>query len=269
MPYFFNSKLRAFTLLELMISIVIVGSLAAAAVPSFQKYLHRSKMAEGYLFIRKMHDTAVVDGSIAYETAVSTDSGQAVTCLKQYPFGQLRSYMLGQYGWIAAPPSGKKEKIYFRQNGYYNPVTYYALSADNIVCVINNTAYPKPERYGFAVENVDPSAQYTQTVNPTYFAVSIYPDYSLAQNLIAEGKNAAYYDVPTQRHMSTAILVYADLDGDYEAEYDEDEEEYSSALLGSSGGSDKVSYLMRGIYYDTVTGEIVSTEGIYSLNFGE
>lgn len=268
MPYHSNHNSKAFTLLELMISIAIVSMLAGAAIPQFQKYMQRSKMTEGYLFLRKMHDTAVVNGSVQYATAIDKDDGQTYTCLKQYPFGQIRSYRIGEYGLISAPPAGKKEVMYFYQNSYYDPVQHYNVSG-NIVCSINNNAFPNPESYGFAVENVDSETNYIPMINPTYFAVSSYPSYQLTQNLIAAGKNVAYYDTQTQRFMSSSISVYADLDGDYELEYDEDEEEYSSALLEASGGSDKIAYLMRGIYYDTVSGEITSTDGIYQLNFGE
>jgi prepilin-type N-terminal cleavage/methylation domain-containing protein len=38
----------AFTLIELMITIVIVGLLALVAIPAYQKYVTKAKMAEGY-----------------------------------------------------------------------------------------------------------------------------------------------------------------------------------------------------------------------------
>lgn len=44
-------KRGGFTLIELMIVVAIVGILAALAIPAFNGYLQRSRMAEGYSFL--------------------------------------------------------------------------------------------------------------------------------------------------------------------------------------------------------------------------
>ncbi|MSP60432.1 MAG: prepilin-type N-terminal cleavage/methylation domain-containing protein [Myxococcales bacterium] len=50
---------RGFSLVELMIVVAIVGVLASIAIPSFVRYIRRSKTSEAALNIRKLFDSAV------------------------------------------------------------------------------------------------------------------------------------------------------------------------------------------------------------------
>jgi type IV pilus assembly protein PilA len=73
------TKARGFTLIELMIVVAIVGVLAAVAIPSFVKYIRRSKTAEASMNLRKMYD-----GCVAYYVGEHADA-QGNIANKQFP----------------------------------------------------------------------------------------------------------------------------------------------------------------------------------------
>lgn len=50
------NNLRSFTLLECLIVIVVIGTVAAMAVPSYVRYVERSKTAEGIGILKSLAD---------------------------------------------------------------------------------------------------------------------------------------------------------------------------------------------------------------------
>jgi type IV pilus assembly protein PilA len=72
-------KPRGFTLIELMIVVAIIGVLAAIAIPSFVKYVRRSKTTEATMNLRKMYD-----GAVAYYVGEHADASGNIQS-KQFP----------------------------------------------------------------------------------------------------------------------------------------------------------------------------------------
>lgn len=68
------SKLRGFTLIELMIVVTILGVLSAVAIPALMLSVRRSKTSEATVNIRRIFDGAVT----AYQQDMTTRAGTSV-----------------------------------------------------------------------------------------------------------------------------------------------------------------------------------------------
>jgi type IV pilus assembly protein PilA len=74
-----QARCRAFTLVELMIVVAIIGVLAAVAIPVLRQYLLKAKAAEAPGMLRK-----IMDGASAYFIVDHADSGGQVL-VPQFP----------------------------------------------------------------------------------------------------------------------------------------------------------------------------------------
>jgi type IV pilus assembly protein PilA len=74
-----DRRRAGFTLLEMMIIVAILGILATLAIPAFQKYIRRSKVAEAVKGVRQIFDT-----SVAYYADEHSDRHGLIVA-KQFP----------------------------------------------------------------------------------------------------------------------------------------------------------------------------------------
>lgn len=73
---------RGFTLLELMVVVAIIGILAAIAVPSFMKYIKKSRTTEARMMLEKVYNGA---RSYYYETTEIGQNNTITVTVSQFP----------------------------------------------------------------------------------------------------------------------------------------------------------------------------------------
>jgi type IV pilus assembly protein PilA len=159
---------RAFSLIELMVTVAIIGVLAAVAIPAFVKYQRKAKTAEARIMLRKIYD-----GAYQY---FFDDKYSGVTNMQPIP-KQFPTYT-NAANWTASPTScamgGNEEKsqpnqalwaadphwmaLHFEMVDphYYAyqylsvgapPLTFFAFARGNLDC---DNVYSQFSMYGFA-----------------------------------------------------------------------------------------------------------------------
>lgn len=266
----YNNKLNrtAFTLVELMIAVAIIGILAAVAVPAYQKYILKSKLAEAYSQIRKIYDGAVIVASNPQVTGRVNGTGTQYTCKREYRFGSFSTFVKVDGGDIdyegSLPLSNIKTQRYIQANGSNQLVDPQANGTCSVMGVAHYRDSVNFGLYGFSTSPANGSSVDHLISEPSYFGYSLQPDSEFATSLSNDGKNAS--NLINGVYSVNTIRAFADLDGDYDLG-SEPEEDFSG-YLPMSLMSTQLTFIIRGIYIDTVSGDIQGTQ-ITRLNIGE
>jgi prepilin-type N-terminal cleavage/methylation domain-containing protein len=99
---------KGFTLIEVMITVAVIGILAAVAIPSFASYRMKAKTSEGEINL-----AAIAVSEIAYHaefdtfTACAPDPGAV-------PFGATLPWVVVNAGFNAIGFSPKDQNVYFQ-----------------------------------------------------------------------------------------------------------------------------------------------------------
>src|SRR5262245_20850618 len=73
-------RARGFSLIELMVTVAIVGVLAAVAIPAFLRYVRKAKTTEAVMNVKRMYD-----GGRSYYAEVSAGRGSFQGLARQFP----------------------------------------------------------------------------------------------------------------------------------------------------------------------------------------
>ena len=79
-------KMSGFTLVELMIVVVILGLLAAVAIPAFTRYVKRSRTSEAMTNLTRIYSAEFTYNQESHERGLSLDFGRVRRASRPDPF---------------------------------------------------------------------------------------------------------------------------------------------------------------------------------------
>lgn len=257
-----HKKSFAFTLLELMIAVVIIGVLVAVVLPSMRQYILKSKVSEGLILLRKIYDSEILYAS--KPVTIRTEDGDIhcqpipkfVPFIGSFNMGNGYSNQLpwggGQIDW--PPPNRKGDLILGGINIELvgGPTCEYVIWAHHNMGLVGELSIATEAGTVFPAWGT-PAKEYRITDSPTYFGFTAQPDSLVAST----------YNVPVEETLT--IWGMADFNGDYP-----NQARIMSTLTPPEHSTfNRVTSISRSVYWDPSDGEIKGSAGVYQNNVGE
>lgn len=237
-----------FTLIELMVVVAITGILASIAIPTFTKYIHRSKLTEAYMMVRKLYDAQY---EFALEPMIWRDATYGdVQCRRWPTFSRIATHAKnasGGFGDFAPPKKGPIRWIAAHEcvAYVYNPNTQRCHAE-------GTTSTGFPYMLGLMPSPPETAAcgsyyVFTDNARHVYFR----PQAGFDANIQSAFGIAHPWDTIT-------VMAVADLDGDNSDNVGWWEQPY---------GNNKITIIGRSLYWKD--GDVHGIPGVIKQNLGE